>query len=341
MTTILFRTEAGPHCGLGHLQRCLSLAKALHRLGAACIFLINGHPAALRRVTASGFKSDSLKSIRPGSQGDLDHTLVAAHRRRCDIVVVDSYSVSGGYLRALRAGGLFVAAIDDLARFAFPCQLVVNLGAHASRLHYRSCSKDTRFLLGPSYALLRPEFWKVPPRKTQRVVRNVLVILGGADRRNLMPELLRMLQECSGAFSVKAVIGPFFKNRSAVRRLAEKSRRSVNLAENPSSIRDLMCEADVAISGAGQTLYELACVGCPAVALKIASNQGMQLKAFAEAGTVLDVREARQRNAVRRIREALLSLLNDRTARMAMAQAGQRLVDGQGALRVARVLLEK
>ncbi|MBI3954327.1 MAG: hypothetical protein HY330_07420, partial [Chloroflexi bacterium] len=39
------------------------------------------------------------------------------------------------------------------------------------------------------------------------------------------------------------------------------------------------------------------------------------------------------------VRGAILSLLADPEARAAMSAAGQRLVDGQGALRVARAIL--
>lgn len=175
------------------------------------MFLTNGDPTVQDRVASFGFEANTLNGEKPGGIRDLKHTLNMAARYRCDAVVVDSYHVDANYLERLRAAGLFVMAVDDLARYPFPCQLVVNGGAHTQQLPYRSSSADTRFLLGPEYALLRPEFWDVPPRTVRETVQNVLVTLGGADLYNLMPEFVDLLDDLPGDFTVTAIVGPFFE----------------------------------------------------------------------------------------------------------------------------------
>ena len=95
----------------------------------------------------------------------------------------------------------------------------------------------------------------------------------------------------------------------------------------------------MAVTGAGQTLYELACTGCPAVAIEMVPNQTGQLEELIRAGSVRRGGRAGQMDGFRELREALLPLLSDRQIRQAMSEAGRRLVDGKGALRVARALL--
>lgn len=94
--------------------------------------------------------------------------------------------------------------------------------------------------------------------------------------------------------------------------------------------------ADLAVTGAGQTLYELARVGCPAVAVCVASNQEGQLAHLVKAGCARSGGSAGQPEDLPELRQALLAVLPDGEARLAMSEAGPRLVDGQGALRVAR-----
>jgi UDP-2,4-diacetamido-2,4,6-trideoxy-beta-L-altropyranose hydrolase len=228
MSRVLFRVDVGSAIGLGHLARSLALAAAGRDAGMQCVFLavgsVIGYRTALKLVTDSGFEVKIFEQVALGGREDLERTLDQAARHSSDAVVVDSYHVDGQFFERLRAAGLFVIANDDLALHPFPCQLVVNGGAHACELPYRSSSGDTRFLLGPEYALLRPEFRDLPRRAVCAVARNILVTLGGADPRNLMPRLLGLLAELPGDFEVAAIIGPFFKSLGVIERIASRWR---------------------------------------------------------------------------------------------------------------------
>lgn len=340
MTRVLFRVDAGPGVGLGHLQRCLSLASALRRRGAECLFITNSAALNAERIGVSGFEREVLRAGTSWGAEDLAQTRAAAGRREWTAVVVDSGCKGPDYLQGLRNAGLSVCAIEDLAPFPFPCQLVVNGDAHAERLRYESSSGDTRFLLGPEYVPLRQEFWEEPVRQARTAgARRILVTLGGADPHNLMPRLLRMIGELPVPLEITAVIGPYFERREEVKAAAESVSAPVRLVESPTSVRPFMEEADLSVSAAGQTLYELARVGCPTVSFVMGSDQAEQLEAIARAGCVLSAGDARQGDLCGRVREALTGLLNNGSRRSAMTEAGQRLVDGQGAHRVAEALM--
>ena len=338
---VLFRVDAGPEIGLGHLQRCLSLALALQRRDTTCVFLRSADPTVQDQVAASGFHTERLDGVEPGNSGDLKQTLAMLARYRCDAVVVDSYHVEADYLGRLRAAGLFVVAVDDLARYPFPCQLVVNGGAYAPQMPYRALLGDTTFLLGAQYALLRPEFWNIPTRTVRDTVRTLLVTLGGADPHNLMPGFLGLLDGLPADFTVTAIVGPFFENRAAVEHTARGCLRVVQLVDGPESLRDLMLEADLAVSAGGQTLYELAATGTPTVAVEVANNQAPNLKALAADGVLRVAGCLGQAGLLDRLGETVQTLLDNQDARATMSGAGQRLVDGRGAVRVAEVMVKR
>ncbi|MCL5958546.1 MAG: UDP-2,4-diacetamido-2,4,6-trideoxy-beta-L-altropyranose hydrolase [Chloroflexi bacterium] len=337
--TVLFRLEANPQIGIGHLQRCLSLAVALHRLGTSCVFLANADPIVQKRVADSGFKAERMNGSEPGTDEDLGLVLTMANRHQGEVIVVDSYRVGADYLQGLREAGLIVVAVDDLAVHPFPCQIVVNGSAGAQDLPYVSSSPDTRFLLGSEHILLRPEFWDVPPRMTREVVKNILVILGGADSHNLMPRLLAMLDDLAPWFGVTAVIGPFFANRDEVEMVAKRCRKPVRRVEAPDSVRDLMLEADLAISAGGQTLYELAASGTPTVAVQVADNQSSNLRGLAAEGVLQFAGSVEDAGLVGRVGAAIGELIGNSSARARMSRTGQRLVDGRGAIRLAETII--
>lgn len=334
---VCFRVDAGPHIGLGHLQRCLSLATALGLQGAVSHFVIREDRAIYSWIAGRGF---AVSEIPPNSapQTDLRLTLNCLERDKAQVLVVDCRTVNHDYLWELRKAGHFVVCIDDLAELVFPSHLVVNGNIYAQELSYRSTTGDTRFLLGTDYVMLRPEFWDVPPRVVRDSVRRILLTLGGMDRHNLMSKLLGLLDDLPGDFGVTAIIGPFFENRREVEKVSRHSQHPLQLIYAPESVRDIMLEADLAVSGGGQTLYELARIGCPAVALQVAPDQQRQLRALVKAG-VVHVGTHSSDSDLAEMRGAVLSLLTDRKARGVISAQGQQLVDGQGALRVAETIL--
>jgi len=335
---VLFRVDAAATSGLGHLQRCLSLALALRRDGVASGLLSDGHPEAERRAAALGVESARLDGARPGGAEDVDRTLAEAVRLAATHVVVDSYHVTADYLARVRDAGYVVAAIDDLAAYSFPCQLVINGGAQAGGLPYRS-SRDTRFLLGPRYVLLRPEFRDLPARVVRPEVQNVLIAVGGADPRGLLPILLEVAGLLPTQCSITAIAAPLSARAADVDVALARCLRPVLLMRDPPSVRDLMLEADLALSAGGQTMYELAATGTPTVAVVAADNQIASVRAMADAGVVRAVCGVGDASFRERVRDAVVELLSGRDARTAMAAAGRALVDGRGAERVARTLI--
>lgn len=336
---VLFRVDAGPNIGLGHLQRCLSLAGALNRFGVYSLFLTNEEPRARDRVKNFGFQGYTIDGVESWGEKDISKTLEIAALNRSVAVVVDSDYEGADYLRELRDAGFFVCAIEDLASHAFPCQLVVNGDAHAKSLRYRSSSGDTMFLLGPEYAMLQNEFWEVPTRAHTDKVENILVTFGGADGFGLTPKVLNLLKTLPGSFFVTAIIGPFFESVDKVEAAMAGGDRRIELVRSPASVHKLMMQADLAISAGGQTLYELACVGCPTIAVRTASNQDGQLEVFEQAGFIRLAGRGDDDRIVDLIGDAVLSLVKNPKTRRNMSAAGQRLIDGHGALRVARAIL--
>jgi UDP-2,4-diacetamido-2,4,6-trideoxy-beta-L-altropyranose hydrolase len=331
---VAIRADAGPDIGLGHARRCLTLAGALREHGVESLFVLAGDRAAREWLEASDFEVVPVEPAR-GLAGAFEHPRV----RQARVVVVDSPSLGVDGLTSLTDAGLRVVVIDDLAGHALPVDLVVNAAAGAERLPYRGAPR-TRFLLGPSYALLRPQFGQAGARSVPDRARRILVTVGGGDPGDLTSRLVEWAARALGEVEQDVVVGPFSGRSAALRSAVEAAGGRVALHEDPKDIAGLMLAADLALCGGGQTTYELAATGTPALAIRLAENQTLNLTSLAEAGTLDWVGDVGDADLEATIGRALAGLADDPTRRARMSRQGRALVDGRGAGRVARAVAD-
>jgi spore coat polysaccharide biosynthesis predicted glycosyltransferase SpsG len=301
--------------------------------------MVNGAYIPQRNFARSHRVVWKTSDADPGGDDDLKQVFETASAEGSGAVVTDSYLIGNRYIARLRAAGFYVVAIDDLARFPFPCQLVVNFGMHARQLSYQSSSGDTSFLLGPQYALLRPEFWHVDSRTIDDIVQNVLITIGGSDPHNLMPRMLASLDELSDKFTITAVIGPFFENRREIELSRDRCGRRVRLVDDPCLVRDHMLQADLAVSAGGETLYELAATGTPCVAFQVADNQSDNIQGMAAQGVLWSAGAVGDADLLDHVKTTTQRLIQSARTRLEMSKAGQLLIDGHGASRVVEMIL--
>jgi spore coat polysaccharide biosynthesis predicted glycosyltransferase SpsG len=150
--------------------------------------------------------------------------------------------------------------------------------------------------------------------------------------------ILASLDAVSAEFAVDVVIGPFNVHQLEVEEAARACARPVQLLSRQQSLMALMSAADMSISAAGQTLYELAATGTPTVAIQVADNQAPNIAGFSKQGCIDSVLTESRSQIGRVVQEKVEALISDSARRLAMRTAGQRLVDGQGARRVARAI---
>ena len=327
---VVVRTDAGAGIGLGHLRRCVALAKALRAAAADVCFLVSAPDGALADI---GFEMRAVVSAR-----DLADTLALARASGARTVVVDSYALDTAYLQALAEAGCRVIAIDDPGERQLPVDLVVNPSARPGRPRYRGAA-HTRLLLGPRYAMLQPEFAERVDRRPGDPVRRVLLTVGGGDPAGFTAGLVRAGALALDGVRLDVVVGPWFAGVAELRALAGGSGGAIVVHEQPRDMRALMLAAGLAISGGGQTTFELAATGTPTVAIRLADNQTLTLETLAEAGALIQAGDAGDPALADAVAAAVERLIKDGDRRLEMSERARTAVDGQGAARVAREIL--
>ena len=336
---LLVRADASPAIGSGHVMRCLALAKAWQNVGGRVSWLMAENIASLdERLVDEGMDRRSL-AAEPGTARDAAQTVAVARGTNPAWVVVDGYRFQPAYIRELESAGLRVLFMDDDGRFdSYVSDVVLNQNVSARPEMYEKRESFTRLLLGSEYVLLRPEFLAEPPVRDIRAIgKNLLVTMGGSDPQDVTRIVLLAMKQVESTFEAKVVIGGGNLRQNELETLVVELNPNVKLERSPKDMAPLMRWADVAISGAGGTCWELAYMGVPSIVIALSADQ----RGIAEGLAMRDIVVNLGWHATlteERICDALLSLSNDHRRRSAMSERGRNLIDGRGAARVVEFL---
>ena len=324
---IFIVTEGGNSAGIGHITRCSSLYQAFEGKGIIPEFVING--------------DETVKSLLKDKKYTIFDWLQEKERlysliKGADILFIDSYLAGLDFYNEVSGLVKTCVYIDDNNRFDYPNGIVLNGSINAEDLSY-SRKAGIVYLLGPAYMPLRREFQGIADKAARESISTVMVTFGGDDSRNMTPKVLRMLAESHPEFVKKVVIGHGFKNIEEIDGFKDKNTELI-LYPDAEEMKKVMLESDVAISAGGQTLYELARVGVPTLAIAVAENQMNNIRGWDKAGFIKYAAWWEDDGTLENI-SAGMNLLKDRHVRDHMCKAGRTLVDGKGAERTIKKVM--
>jgi len=302
--------------GRGHVSRALALADALCQAGADVeLELIRGQLTALERSRISGWPVRLLDS---GASERNDHALVildlpdsaeALNRFEPDrLVVFDDRAVFGG-------------------RAAFVIQ--------PSLPSWEGPGTARRVLAGYGYVPLADEFGQLRARLADRApartgtLPRVLVCFGGSDPDDALGRIGPGLV-ADPRWTAEVVVGAGYRGAADAWWIPP--------IRDPADLPERLAAADLAILGAGTMKFEAACLGRPAVLLAVADDQLAVAPVYAATGAAAYLGDARSIDPGP-VRTAVAGLLADEPGRAAMAGVAHRLVDGEGAGRIAEAVL--
>jgi UDP-2,4-diacetamido-2,4,6-trideoxy-beta-L-altropyranose hydrolase len=274
---------------------------------------------------------------------DLQSTVALVTELTRSFIVLDGYDFDLEYQRALRATGHHLMVIDDTVRLPrYEADVLLNPNLGAARLHY-NYNSEAALLLGPQYALLRREFvfWRSRLHTVPETARKILVTLGGSDPENVTLKVIEALRQLETArLQIRVVAGPANPHLDELGHVAAAFPGRLELLSAVSDMAPLMSWADLAVTAAGGTCWELACLGVPALSLVIAENQRSIADELGAAGVVVNL--GRHSDVtIERIATSIDGLLYSSFRRLRMIQEGRALVDGKGAARVASALSQR
>ena len=322
---VFILTEGGKDIGFGHVARCSSIYQAFKKRDISPRFIIKG--------------DNSVKSILDNIDFKIDNWLNdISFLNLSDIVIIDSYLANLEIYEKISKKVSLAVYLDDNKRFEYPSGIVVNGLINAENLNY-PLNESIKYLLGSMYTPLRADFWEVSKLKINEDINNILITMGGNDLRNLTPKLLELLNNTFPESNKKVIIADSFDNAFEIESLKNDS---VELIYSPDSkdMLNAMSGVDLAISASGQTLYELACIGVPTIAIGIIDNQKDNIKNWQNAGFIEYAGCWNNKDLFENILEKI-ELLKDKNMRFEKRLIGIQSIDGHGSLRIVKEVLKE
>ena len=340
MSNVVFRADASPAIGGGHIMRCLALADRLRQRGETIWFACRAQTFdTIPKLLNSGHNIIELPA-----HGDEQQRFVSA-LPKTEWLVVDHYALDATWMSAQRGWAQRILAIDDLANRPLDCDLLLDQTLARSDDDYRTHTpKQCSFLLGPEFALLRSEFAAaraecLAHRKDQKNgPLKVLVTMGATDPDNATELALEALDQISTSIEIVAVLGSAAPHLDSVGQRALKLRHPTQVLTDVTNMAALMCDADIAVGANGTSSWERCCLGLPTIAIELADNQHDIGVALSKAGAIHFLGRQQDINIDRLVQE-FTQLISNPEQMTHMAQMAARVCDGQGATRVADRML--
>jgi len=244
---IVFRTDASKNLGMGHVYRTLAVAQELARHELLIV---------LSKDQLLGQEFFAEYPFRVELVANDDEFVKLVRSENADLVILDRLNTEAGFVCALKETAK-VVTFEDLGEGAALADLLI------SDLYLNPDVAADQQLAGVENAILAPTFESLPRRASiEPSVQNVLLLFGGTDPSNLAVKSLDALQSIGFSGTVTVVRGLGAEPIDFA-----DYRLNLNPLSNVKNMPAVMAQADLALSSAGRTITELACLGVPTICM--------------------------------------------------------------------------
>lgn len=330
MKNVLFLAEANNRLGMGHVSRCIELARVLKSKRVNSYFLINNNQNVKDLLTKNNFHYYTI------SKNDKINSRVKDLTRfvKFSCIVIDLRKKnSTRFIRDLKKICKVVVIINYISKSMFDADLMI-FPEIKEQYNEKFLENKTKKLIGTKYAILNN--YNSKQRKKEKI--DILISMGGADKRNLSTLLVKNFKNHKARFKVKVVLGRFFTNTKKIMQIIKGDNR-FSIIQNEPSLMPFMKSSKIGIFLFGITAYEALSVGLPSLVITHSKENDLAAKKISKYGCIQYLGYYNTMN-IDNIPKISFSLLNDRKKLNSLSRNGRKLVDGKGSLRVTKEILK-
>ena len=318
---VAFRVESGKKIGMGHVKRCLVIAKHLSKKGINIFFLIS-NSSIKEIINSHGYKTFQIKKSNEGSE--IKRILT---KENCNKLIIDSKRKSVSDIFNHLRSKTKIIMIDNLNNAKY-VDLVIIPSIKDSSKRY---PKNT--LVGIEYVL--PGIYHNPKLRRKRD-GTILISAGSTDKYNITYRLVSEFAKMHYDFKILVVLGKFFENENKIIKLISNDNRFRIVKDLP-DLTEHMTKCSLGIVTFGITVYEGAVCGLPLFVISHSEENEISAENVERYNWIRYLGKYDVIHYPQLVKK-IIATLNDKFLLKEMVQAGK-CVDGMGPLRVANAII--
>lgn len=283
--SVLFRVDGGSEYGvaMGHVYRCLRLAKWLSAYGIESIFCMKQNLASHSLVQSGGFATYSLP--QDAAQKQLSDCICRLAVDRGALLFIDLRGPKKSLVNYARQEGIPTIVYDDVFEDGLVPDVLIN-PTESDR--HRYLHGGVEYLLGRRYIILDPRQSEYRKDGYSAVVNKLFVCLGGADPCNLTTRITKLLLRKFHTLHLYVAIGPAFQHTAELNAvIAEYGRPdNVTVCRENNFLAPIMNQTDAAITSGGTVMCEAINLYLPVLALPTIDHEVGVVTTYSEEGLV-------------------------------------------------------
>lgn len=330
---IVFRCDASSDIGLGHVIRCLTVAKELKRQNHIIFATTEDETNSYIKDFEIFLKKDETE------EAFLERTNSILNP---DIIVIDKkYPYTLSFLNQLKQNKTKIVMLDNICEGLSVSDEIIFPNAHLDKnllKKYLSREQIERVKTGPDYVIIRDEIlaFKNPVSHDLHTPPNIVVTTGGTDPEGVLIRLIPWLKEMDLKANILILVGQGFKFQKGLEHLTD------NLPDNfhviPYSLQELI-KGDIVICTFGVSIYEMIYLQIPAICISHSVENAQGARILKERYGVIDdmgyIKDINPHN----LYMAIIRLLTDKGYYTNMVERYGNLIDGKGAKRAGQIIV--
>ncbi|SDX87703.1 hypothetical protein [Delftia lacustris] len=325
---VIFRCDGNAETGLGHLSRCINLARNMQLEDRKIqIFFWGDYDRFARQLLIRYGLSLLPFEPPPGNERGVDATLKVCVN--FDMLLLDSYTIDQKYIDGLKQQPCKLALFDDDQRLDLrQADLVICFRANAELLDYGARHQ----LLGPSFLPVKPELRLLRERNLnlhpERLPLRILVFMsGGALGMKYLSSILDVLASSGRKIS--------YLSKNAAPSYIGYNANHLSLTADMETV---YAEADFVVCGGGLTKYECAFSGLVNACISLTNLQSNDTEEMARQGLTLDLGAAIDFE-YGRVKREIMEFIDDPIALLGQRKNFASKISDDGSSKIVRTIL--
>jgi len=334
---ISIRCITDPKKGFGNFSRCLILAKELRKNDHPSIFIINKNKNVISILQKEGFQFKIIKKSKEYSKDYLNIKKILDYMNS-SLLIIDMREFSENLSRNLRNQNFHTIIIDDAWVKNVYSDAIIN-GTIIKEYHnYNLINKNSKKFVGSKYFIANQKFKNNKKKISDIQNKNffyIVISIGGSDPHNLTLFIVKSLISIPN-IKILIIIGPFFSKLKKIENFVKKI-KNISYIVSPPKIWKKFQKADLVISNAGNTLFELAIQKVPTACIATTNHEIPYAKAFSKKGFALNLGNWNTLDSTKTC-HSIIKILSNVQKRRQMCQVGENIVDGKGYQRNIKII---